>query len=180
MAKIFFVRHGESMGNVWAAAYQNDNFNFLSPTGLTQAKYCGQLFKDNNIKFDKVVTTPYLRARQTTMTILQELDDWKRGIISVEGLKEKGMRESIESLHERVKRSLHDHVLNNLKDTDTVLVVTHYHTMQAIIDTLGVNRATMTLHGGMTIPNAVPFLYKTTNPTKFEIFDYFKTNTVQY
>jgi broad specificity phosphatase PhoE len=179
MAKIYFVRHGESMGNVWAAAYQNDDLNFLSPTGVTQAQLCAQILKSKKIQFKKIITSPMLRARQTTMTILHELDDWHRDIIIIGKLHEKGIHETRDELITRIAPQIRN-IIKDIEGDENYLVVTHYHVMQAIIDSIGINRYTMELHGGKTIPNAVPFVFDKYDPTKLKMFDMFKTDTFQF
>lgn len=173
MPRIYFVRHGESMGNVWKDAYKCDDLNFLSPNGILQAKLCGQFFKNSNIKFDRVITSPLQRARHTTMTILQEMDNWKRADIEIlPAIKEKGFTEPFESCVGRVDLAMRNVILKG--DAECILVVSHYYTTQAIIDCLGIDRSAMSLHFGKTVPNAMPFLFDTRNPTRFELIDYTK------
>ncbi|CAG7638381.1 unnamed protein product [Allacma fusca] len=69
MSLIYFVRHGESIGN-----NQHENLppeeNMLSETGLFQAKQLGAHLE--NVVFTHVFSSPYIRAISTTQHILSE------------------------------------------------------------------------------------------------------------
>ncbi len=61
MKRIYFVRHGESTGNV--GDFRQGPDTPLSEEGERQAKIVAQRFKD--IEIDKILVSTYLRAKQT-------------------------------------------------------------------------------------------------------------------
>ena len=68
-----FVRHGESVGNV-EKVFQGQSETPLSPLGEKQAISLGKLLAQNNRKFDRVFSSPQLRAKQTAELICQPLN----------------------------------------------------------------------------------------------------------
>ena len=61
---IILLRHGESVGN--AEGYHQGQSDFpLTPTGLAQAKALAARWKDEGINFDRIISSPLQRARQT-------------------------------------------------------------------------------------------------------------------
>ena len=61
MSTLFFVRHGESTANAGGVTMPHAQIP-LSPWGLEQAQLLGELL---NVKPARVLTSSYLRARQT-------------------------------------------------------------------------------------------------------------------
>ncbi|CAG7727750.1 unnamed protein product [Allacma fusca] len=69
MSLIYFVRHGESIGNTQLKNLTPDE-NVLSETGVVQAKKLGAHLE--NVVFTHVFSSPYIRAISTTQHILSE------------------------------------------------------------------------------------------------------------
>jgi len=88
---IYFVRHGESEGNL-NGVHQGEKVP-LSETGKQQARLVAKRFK--NIKIDTIYASPYLRAKQTAEIIAKELS---RPIEYWEQLKELKRPSEIEGL----------------------------------------------------------------------------------
>ena len=74
MVNIYFVRHGESEANL------NDTFagqrddSLLTAKGNMQAQETGKKLKLMNINFDKIISSPLQRAKQTAEEIVKILD----------------------------------------------------------------------------------------------------------
>ena len=71
---IYFIRHGESIANR-DAIHQGSTYDTnLSPLGVEQAK---KLFKSKCLPANptQVITSPLLRARQTAMYALGQVDE---------------------------------------------------------------------------------------------------------
>lgn len=73
---VFFVRHGQSAGNVDNSVYGTipDSEVPLTKTGIRQAEEAGEYFRevfgDTEVQ---IITSPYLRARKTTDIIASKL-----------------------------------------------------------------------------------------------------------
>lgn len=65
MKKVYFVRHGESEGNVGIVVQNKDSA--LTEQGVEQAKIIAQ--RISKIDFDVLISSPYLRAKQTAQFI---------------------------------------------------------------------------------------------------------------
>ncbi|MBX4198343.1 histidine phosphatase family protein [Candidatus Parcubacteria bacterium] len=63
--KVYFVRHGETEAN--RKNFAQDEKGALSELGRQQAEFVGKRFK--NIPIDLIVSSPYLRAKETTEII---------------------------------------------------------------------------------------------------------------
>jgi len=68
-----FVRHAESIGNL-EKVFQGQSETPLSPSGEKQARSFGSLLAKTNRKFDYVLSSPQLRAKQTAELICQPLN----------------------------------------------------------------------------------------------------------
>ena len=64
---VYFVRHGQSVGNV-APVFQSLDSS-LSKVGLKQAKFIAK--RVSNLNFDKLISSPLIRTRQTAEAISQ-------------------------------------------------------------------------------------------------------------
>lgn len=69
MKHIYLVRHGETEANKVRIHQSSDES--LTPKGEKQARHVGLLLKNKNI--DTLITSPYVRARQTAGIISEEL-----------------------------------------------------------------------------------------------------------
>lgn len=65
---LYFLRHGEALDG----AQYPDSDRPLSAHGLRQAAAVGRFFSTQGIRFDHIFSSPLLRARQTTETLLRE------------------------------------------------------------------------------------------------------------
>ncbi len=168
MGKLYLVRHGESIGNVWEGAYQDDSCNFLSPYGVKQAQLCGEYFKRRGITFKRIISSNKTRARHTTSIILQEMDDWQRAWDV-----DPDFDELLSSTHQ-VEECLEAFriVLTYWDRSENLLIVSHYFVMQRLLEELGVDMKP--LYGqGKVIYNAVPYVWNPAEPDKIEMIDLF-------
>lgn len=167
MGKLYLIRHGESIGNVWEEAYRNDACNFLSPYGVQQAQLSGAYLKRRGITFDRVISSNLTRARQTASVILHEMGDWQRSWEIVPEFNELvGTGRAPECLAAFKK------LLTEWNGEGNLMVVTHYHVMENFFEALDVDLST--LHGqGKIIYNAVPYRWDPANPKRIEMIDLF-------
>ncbi|MCS6906591.1 MAG: histidine phosphatase family protein [Anaerolineales bacterium] len=77
--QIYLLRHGESTGN--ANGYHQGQYDFpLSEKGTQQARRLASLLKARGLNFDRIISSPLSRARQTaeilaeTLSVPLELD----------------------------------------------------------------------------------------------------------
>lgn len=134
---LILVRHGESLGNRTPSLCKNDDLNFLTKRGVIQSELAGITLHDLNINIKYVVCSPYLRARQTAITLCQsmndnyniEIIDDLRERLSVEGV----YKESNEDVKTRVGKVI-DSNLNIKLQKGNVLCVSHYYTMLAFFN----------------------------------------------
>jgi broad specificity phosphatase PhoE len=59
-----FVRHGESVGNV-ESRWQGQSDYVLTEKGRAQARALAQRWKSEGVKFDLIISSPLVRARET-------------------------------------------------------------------------------------------------------------------
>ena len=59
-----FVRHGESVGNV-ESRWQGQSDYVLTERGRAQARALAQRWKSEGVKFDLIISSPLVRARET-------------------------------------------------------------------------------------------------------------------
>jgi phosphohistidine phosphatase SixA len=167
MGKLYLIRHGESIGNVWEPAYRDDRCNFLSPYGVQQAQLCGAYLKRRGITFEHVISSELTRARQTTSLILHELGDWQRPWTILKEFNELVGTSRVPECLDAFKK-----VLQSWDPNQNMMVVTHYHVMEQFFAALNVDLST--LYGqGKIIYNAVPYRWDPAEPTKIEMLDLF-------
>jgi len=147
--KIVFLRHGESMANVWETFYNNDHTNFLSLAGIMQSLKAGVFLNTIGASFDKVISSEMSRARLTASIVLQTMGEHlKRDehIIIDPRINERGWehtprdfpdstwedRESKEVHWERVKNFI-DEELTPYIGKEDILVVSHGITMNVLL-----------------------------------------------
>ena len=63
-----FVRHGESIGNA-QARWQGQSDYALTEKGSSQARALAARWKSENVKFDLIVSSPLIRAKETAEMI---------------------------------------------------------------------------------------------------------------
>ena len=168
--KLVMVRHGESMGNVDPTAYKDDNRNFLSPHGEIQAQLCGSFLRKNNHTFDRVISSNLTRARQTTLILLRYLapdaaHHWENQpryneLFGNALLDEAGPRAQIAQGIQEI-----------IAGTGSVLLVSHYYVMQEIFNALPVLPRNIASHGGKHVPNAVPFVWDSSDRDHVRMID---------
>ncbi len=69
MKKVYLVRHGESLGNV--GTFRQGSEVGLTEEGEKQAKFVAKRF--NDVKIDKIFSSPQTRAKLTAETIANQL-----------------------------------------------------------------------------------------------------------
>lgn len=67
-----FVRHGESVGNV-ESRWQGQSDYVLTDRGRAQAQALAQRWKSEGVKFDLILASPLVRARETAEIIASAL-----------------------------------------------------------------------------------------------------------
>ncbi len=67
-----FLRHGESIGNV-EARWQGQSDYMLTERGRTQARLLAERWKFEGLKFDLIITSPLVRAKETAEIIASAL-----------------------------------------------------------------------------------------------------------
>lgn len=70
----WFVRHGQSEGNVLEAECLVMNDTPLTERGITEARTIAKYLKENKIKVTDIYTSPLGRSHQTAEVIAKELD----------------------------------------------------------------------------------------------------------
>jgi broad specificity phosphatase PhoE len=169
--KLYMVRHGESMGNVWKDAYRDDNKNFLSPYGVKQAELTGAYFKRMDINFELVGSSNLTRARHTCALILHEIG-WQRTWYNQPDLNEVNCEEDKPRVRQAFAaiRQTFDSM-----ESGNVLIVSHYHTMQVLFDELtDGNRSQVDSFGGRHVGNAAVFVW-TPGTKRIELLDLTRT-----
>jgi len=68
-----FLRHGESVGNA-EARWQGQSDYPLTEKGRAQSQALAERWKSENVKFDLVVSSPLIRAKETAETITSALN----------------------------------------------------------------------------------------------------------
>ena len=68
-----FLRHGESVGNA-EARWQGQSDYVLTEKGRAQAQFLVERWKSEGVKFDLVITSPLVRAKETAEIIASALD----------------------------------------------------------------------------------------------------------
>lgn len=156
--EIYIVRHGETDWNK-LFLIQGRNNNPLNNIGKSQAKKLGKYFKENNIVFDYIYSSPLLRAIQTAEIIAYELDyndkiylnqnfiERDFGELDGQSIDDESLfimhndllkfGEKNELLEKRVFKGLHE--LTTKYNNERILVVSHSHTLKAILTQLNDN-----------------------------------------
>ena len=73
MYLITLLRHGESEGNQ-SGVIQGQSDYPLTQTGVAQAEFLAACWKSEGVQFDRIITSPLLRASQTAGIIAKHLD----------------------------------------------------------------------------------------------------------
>lgn len=67
-----FLRHGESVGNA-EARWQGQSDYMLTQKGRLQARALAERWKSENVKFELIITSPLVRAKETAEIIASAL-----------------------------------------------------------------------------------------------------------
>ena len=68
-----FLRHGESVGNA-EARWQGQSDYVLTEKGREQARALAKRWKSENVKFDLIISSPLVRAKETAEIIASALN----------------------------------------------------------------------------------------------------------
>lgn len=158
----WFVRHGQSEGNILGAKCTVMNDTPISPQGIEEAEAIAKYIKDHNIQVTDIYTSPLGRSHQTAETIARELG---LSVKVKEGLRERnwgvwgnepwdsvskrldllphGERytvvpdggESWSEMEERLAKSLEEIAEENTAG-ENILIVTHRGCLRAILPVL--------------------------------------------
>lgn len=71
---IYFVRHGQSETNVLNILYNKGEKHGLTELGRKQVEQLADKLKDLNIEFTRIISSPLLRAIETTHILASELN----------------------------------------------------------------------------------------------------------
>jgi 2,3-bisphosphoglycerate-dependent phosphoglycerate mutase len=71
--EIILLRHGESIGNAEARWQGQSDFE-LTDTGRAQAYALAERWKEEGVRFDWIITSPLLRAKETAEIVGSELN----------------------------------------------------------------------------------------------------------
>jgi len=72
MKRLYFIRHGESEGNV-AGIFSGRMDVELTPKGVQQARIAGIQAKETGLVINLIITSPYKRTRATANSIATEI-----------------------------------------------------------------------------------------------------------
>ena len=73
---IYFVRHGDKQAKKNYSDIEGQALE-LTPLGYTQAQATGKYLAKSNVHFAQIISSPYLRCRQTARTIVESLGQGK-------------------------------------------------------------------------------------------------------
>lgn len=162
--RIYLVRHGQTNYNL-KRLVQGRIDEPLNKTGIKQAKQTGQLIKQLNFKFDKIVSSPLSRAFETAYLIAKknnykdniildnllverdfgayELTEIKESfpIVMQEGFNENGF-EDTETLKKRIRSAISNLYLNH--SDQTLILTVHAHVIRTIYVLMDENKYTYT------------------------------------
>jgi uncharacterized phosphatase len=162
--RIYLVRHGQTNYNL-KRLVQGRIDEPLNKTGIKQAKQTGQLIKQLNFKFDKIVSSPLSRAFETAYLIAKknnykdniildnllverdfgqyELTEIKESfpIVMQDGFNENGF-EDTETLKKRIKSAISNLYLNH--SDQTLILTVHAHVIRTIYVLMDENKYTYT------------------------------------
>jgi len=176
--KIIFLRHGESMGNVWNGAYNDDTTNFLSLRGTKQAELAGYTIDEWGHDIDRVYCSNMTRAIQTATTVMQSSKQrWQRRYLCDSRINEWchdapmghnwHLHEDEQGFHDRVRSFFDDEIIPNWDSDMTLLVVSHCYTMLSLFDCIKIYNRQCHSYTPLdpewhpTIPNAIPYMFDT-------------------
>jgi broad specificity phosphatase PhoE len=121
--EIYFIRHGETDWNVEGRSQGQEADIPLNPNGKKQASITGKYlndFRQENLNFDCILTSPMNRAYNTAKIIGKEIGFEKKSIIKIKELVENkaGILSGLTD-KDKIKKTFSDDVsaiINNIKD----------------------------------------------------------------
>lgn len=87
MKKLYFIRHGESQAQVDGSWATKDNQ--LSETGRQQVRDAAKKALRDELNFDVIISSPYLRARETAEIITKGIGYPTKDIVIDDAIKER-------------------------------------------------------------------------------------------
>ena len=154
---LYFVRHGQTNDNL-NNIVQGRIDNPLNDTGKMQAKETGLKLKNLNIAFDKVYTSPLIRAKQSGEIInsilkvkdIEVIDDLtEREFGNLEGLDVAYMRQLVKQpdfkpigfeYDDEIIKRVSNCVGKLSKTGENILIVCHSHTIKAMMSYIDNNK----------------------------------------
>lgn len=78
--ELYLIRSAESeiINSNETREFEQNNWANLTPKGVNQAKSLGQYFNGNIFSFDKIISSPSIRAQQTARYMLEEMTNMKK------------------------------------------------------------------------------------------------------
>ena len=126
--KLIFIRHAYAPGSG-----DPNNFNLndcstqrnLSEEGKKQAKNIGEFFKNNNIKFDKVLSSEWCRCKETAFIAFEDFEtkDFLNSFYSIKFAKNK--KTQVKNLKKYV---------NKWNSKKNLILVTHYVVISEVLN----------------------------------------------
>ena len=126
--KLIFIRHAYAPGSG-----DPNNFNLndcstqrnLSEEGKKQAKNIGEFFKNNNIKFDKVLSSEWCRCKETAFNAFEDFEtkDFLNTFYSIKFAKNK--KTQVKNLKKYV---------NKWNSKKNLILVTHYVVISEVLN----------------------------------------------
>lgn len=84
--EFYLIRHGQSESNAAPEYLRGSVDSSLTPKGFKQAQLLGERFKEDGIKFDRVYSSSFVRAVQTTQTMLKAMGEPDRGFPRIDAI----------------------------------------------------------------------------------------------
>src|SRR4051812_24782322 len=109
--ELYFLRHADA-GDYDSKKYPDDSKRPLTEEGFEKTRLSAKAMKKAGFWFDRVISSPFVRARQTAETVLKTLK-WDGKLELYDGLKPEAGFEHFSK------------ILNQLDEKDSVLFVGH-------------------------------------------------------
>ena len=85
----YLIRHGECLSNLTNTNdSRGDVTNVLTEIGREQMKHCAETLKESGIVFEKIISSPFVRAVESAELLLKDVEINDRQILLTELLKE--------------------------------------------------------------------------------------------
>ena len=156
--KIFIVRHGETAGNKKALLLGRRTDSPLNENGIEQGAQTAQKLKDAGIRFDRILSSPLIRARETARILTGQEPEIDERLIEMdcgpyEGADLKNIPEELafffsDFIHHPAPRGMESldsicaraaHLLEDLKTSPidgNILLSTHAIAMKGLLEVL--------------------------------------------